>query len=76
MTVLTREKKEEEEDKNNDSRMEEILKQLSDIQKFIEMCKRILDLDEEMGSDSCLTYIVNVLERMKMNKYNDVDLIM
>ena len=56
--------------------MNQIFIQLNDIQKFIKFAKKIMDLDEEMREEAVLSYIIKVLEKMKMGKYNDADLIL
>ncbi|KAL4510251.1 hypothetical protein ABPG72_010444 [Tetrahymena utriculariae] len=63
------------EDDNVQSKISQIFLQLNDIQRFIKITKKLLDLDEDMRSEACLTYILKLLEKIKLNKYNDPDLI-
>ncbi|CAK69737.1 unnamed protein product (macronuclear) [Paramecium tetraurelia] len=48
---------------------------LQDIQQFIKIAKRLLDLDENMKNEACMVYILKLVEKMKQNPYNDSDLI-
>ncbi|EAR97069.1 hypothetical protein TTHERM_00196600 (macronuclear) [Tetrahymena thermophila SB210] len=63
------------EDDNVQTKISQIFLQLNDIQRFIKITKKLLELDEDMRSEACLTYILKLLEKMKLNKYNDPDLI-
>ena len=38
--------------------------------------KKLLDVDPETGADATLSYLMKLLEKMKMNKYADPDLIL
>ncbi|CAK65467.1 unnamed protein product (macronuclear) [Paramecium tetraurelia] len=49
---------------------------LQDIQQFIKIAKRLLDLDENMKSEACMIYILKIIEKIKQNQFNDPDLIL
>ncbi|CAD8116864.1 unnamed protein product [Paramecium sonneborni] len=49
---------------------------LQDIQQFIKIAKRLLDLDENMKNEACMVYILKLLEKIKQNNFNDPDLIL
>ncbi len=38
--------------------------------------KKILDLDQEMRPEAVLSYLIKLLEKMKMEKYNDPDILL
>jgi len=48
---------------------------LSDVSRFIKIAKRLLEFDENMRNEACLTYILKLLEKMKLQAFNDPDLI-
>jgi len=49
---------------------------LNSLQSFIRIVKKLLDVDPETGADATLSYLMKLLEKMKMNKYADPDLIL
>ena len=57
-------------------RMNQIFQQLNDINKFIRISKQLLELDEDMREEVVLSYIIKLCEKMKMQKYNDPDLVL
>lgn len=61
---------------NIPQKMNQIYMQFNDMQKFIRITKKILDLDEEMRSEAVLTYTIKLLEKMKLNKNQDIDLLL
>ncbi|CAD8084060.1 unnamed protein product [Paramecium sonneborni] len=48
---------------------------LQDIQQFIKIAKRLLDLEENMKNEACMVYMLKLLEKIKQNHFNDPDLI-
>ncbi|KRX04009.1 hypothetical protein PPERSA_12456 [Pseudocohnilembus persalinus] len=67
-------------------KMKEIFEQMKAINKFVQLCVRILDIDNqklenqnsqlENSTEQVLQYIIKVLENMKMSQYNDGELIL
>lgn len=44
--------------------------------KFKQLIKKLLDLDEEMKIEAVLSYIMKLLERMKLRKNEDIETLM
>ena len=40
------------------------------------IAQKLLNLDENMKNETCLTHMLKVLERIKMNKKEDIDFLM
>ena len=40
------------------------------------IARKLLNLDENMKNETCLTHMLKVLERIKMNKKEDIDFLM
>lgn len=71
------------ENKENQADEENIIVQLKnifnlmkEIKNFIKISKQILELGNEFKEEDVLSHILKVLEKMKLSKFNDTDLIL